>query len=436
MDFRAGPPSQVLQKVTVNGTVDAKQLAAAGLDAGPLLAGSASVLAALTERRNGQGEAQVSADLTDATLSAAPLGWRKPPGSPASGDLHLRLMQDRLVAVDRISLRGSQLAVEGAADYAGNRPSTLKLDRIVLGRSEAHGVVHFPATPDAAPIRATVNGPRLDLSARFAETASQGPPAQPSEAGPPWIVDAGFDQAIMGEGRVVSGLSVHAENDGRVLSRLRLDGRTGPAALFHLDIAPDRGGRKLTASASDAGELLRALDIVGSMQGGRLSVNGNYDDQQPDRPLSGTAEISDFRMRNAPAMARLLQAMTLYGLVQIARGPGLPFTRLIAPFRLTDQAIELHEARAFSSSLGVTAKGRIDRIRNVADIEGTIVPAYFFNSLLGHIPFVGKLFSPERGGGVFAASYTVHGPLDDPRVSVNPLTALTPGFLRGVFGNL
>jgi len=28
----------------------------------------------------------------------------------------------------------------------------------------------------------------------------------------------------------------------------------------------------------------------------------------------------------------------------------------------------------------------------------------------------------------------VRGRLDDPEVSINPLTALTPGFLRGLFG--
>ena len=95
---------------------------------------------------------------------------------------------------------------------------------------------------------------------------------------------------------------------------------------------------------------------------------------------------------------------------------------------------DLRDARAFSSSLGMTAKGRLDLARNTVDMEGTIVPAYFFNSLLWHIPLLGKLFSPEKGGGVFAATYTLRGGLDNPRVAVNPLAALTPGFLRGVFG--
>jgi hypothetical protein len=71
----------------------------------------------------------------------------------------------------------------------------------------------------------------------------------------------------------------------------------------------------------------------------------------------------------------------------------------------------------------------------VVEVEGTLVPAYFFNQLLGNIPLLGRLFSPERGGGVFAATYRVQGPLSDPTVTVNPLAALTPGFLRGIFGD-
>ena len=126
--------------------------------------------------------------------------------------------------------------------------------------------------------------------------------------------------------------------------------------------------------------------------------------------------------------------MTLYGLVEALQGPGLGFNRLIAPFRLSDDVLELADARAFSASLGMTAKGRIDTGGQTIALEGTIVPAYFFNTLLGRIPFVGRLFSPERGGGLIAFNYGMTGSLDDPSVSVNPLIALTPGVLRGLFG--
>jgi hypothetical protein len=170
------------------------------------------------------------------------------------------------------------------------------------------------------------------------------------------------------------------------------------------------------------------------MQGGKLSIEGHYEDALPGRPLVGTTNIDNFRVGNAPVLGKLLQAMTLYGLGEALRGPGLGFTRLVMPFRLTPDGLDIADARAFSPSLGLTAKGHVDLDAQRIDMQGTIVPAYFFNSLLGNVPLVGKLFSPERGGGVFAASYALRGPLDDPSVSVNPLAALTPGFLRGLFG--
>jgi len=35
---------------------------------------------------------------------------------------------------------------------------------------------------------------------------------------------------------------------------------------------------------------------------------------------------------------------------------------------------------------------------------------------------------------LIAFNYSVKGPTGNPDVSVNPLSALTPGFLRGIFG--
>ena len=105
--------------------------------------------------------------------------------------------------------------------------------------------------------------------------------------GPSWTLDAKFDRVLMAQGRASSDVVAHAENDGRMVRQLRIEGRTGPRAPFLVQIVPDRGGRRLTASADDAGELLRGLDYVRSMQGGKLSVQAQYDDAQPDRPLVG-----------------------------------------------------------------------------------------------------------------------------------------------------
>ncbi len=448
MDFRSGPPNQVQEHVTASARATAKQLAASGLDAGTAMAGSASIEAAYTSHRDGQADVQVSADLTDAALTAGPLDWRKPVGDKTTAQVSVRLDHDHLTAIDALRVDGPGLAVHGRAAYGAGGATTLHVDRMQLGRTEAQGTIAFPGRSSSAPIAADVTGSTLDLSARLSPkktTPAQAPAPTPKSAaelakedapGPPYTVQVRFDRALMANGLTASGLFARADNDGRLFRRVVLEGRTDPRAPFRLEIAPLPGtvpARRLTATATDAGGLLRALDVIGTMRGGRLTVDARFDDTRPDHPLAGAAEIDEFRLLDAPAVGRLLQAMTLYGLVELARGPGLGFSKLVAPFRLTETEIELNDARAFSPSLGVTAKGRFDRVRDTADVQGTIVPAYFFNSLLGRMPLVGKLFSPERGGGLFAARYTVRGPLADPSVSVNPFSALTPGFLRGLF---
>jgi hypothetical protein len=440
MDFRAGPPSQILQQVTVTGRADARQLAAAGLDTRTVLAGTMAVAGTMAERRDGRADVGLKVNLMDAELNATPFGWRKAAGQPAAGELKLRLDHGKLAAIDLVTLDAPELSVLGTATYSDGRWSEMRLARLTIGRTQAQGTVRIPPPGNGA-IQATVSGTQIDLSGRLARSqhppaAAATPPARPAareERGTPWIVDARFDRAIMARGQVATGLVLHVENDGLLFRTVRLDGRTAPAAPFHLAITPEPGGRRLDVTAADAGQLLSGLDALGDMVGGKLTLTGRFADNLPDRPLSGTANIEDFRIRNAPWVGKLLQAMTLYGLVEALQGPGLGFTRLEAPFRYTDRTLDLGDSRAFSASLGLTAKGHIDLDAKTAELTGTIVPAYFFNSLLGDVPLVGRLFSPEKGSGLFAATYAVHGPLADPSVSVNPLAALTPGFLRGVF---
>jgi hypothetical protein len=433
MDFRSGPPTQVLQTITVSGTPSVPQLAAAGFDIGDFVTGSPEISATFTERRNGKGDLSVETELTQVTLTVPRLGWSKPPGRPAAGELRLLLDRGRITGTSAMRVTGSGIDVRADTQFANGQLAAVRLSRVVLGQdTDVSGEVKLPQRA-GEPYVVKVTGTSIDASSEFThQTTAPGRPRS-DKAGPPWVIDARFDRVLVGPGRALNSVAVSAENGGRLMRRVSLSGQAGQGT-FRISIEPNAGGRSLSASASDGGELLRALDIAESMYGGRMTLTGQFDDRQPGEPLSGTAEIADFRVRNAPALALLLQAMTLYGLVDVVRGPGLAFSQLTAPFQLSGDTLELREARAFSSSLGMTAKGRVDLARNTADMEGTIVPAYFFNSLLGHIPLLGKLFSPEKGGGVFAATYTLRGPLDNPKVSVNPLAALTPGFLRGIFG--
>ena len=147
--------------------------------------------------------------------------------------------------------------------------------------------------------------------------------------------------------------------------------------------------------------------------------------------------VADFHIIRAPALTHLVSILSLTGIVEALQGQGLAFTELEVPFTRHEGVISLLEARANGISLGFTASGKIYSYAEIVDIEGTLVPAYAINSVLGNIPVLGSIFSGgEKGGGIFAATYKITGPTESPKIEVNPLSVLAPGFLRKLFGFL
>ena len=456
MDFRDGPPSQVLEHATAAGSATPAQVVTVGLPEGIMTAGTAALNLDYLDRRDGSGEVALAANLRDSAL-ATPIGWAKQRGQDATASARLRLTNDSLTGIDQIRASGPNLRIASHVESLAGQLRVLRLDQVQIAQTSATGSITAPRTP-ADPLRVTLRGPKLDLSTFFKTRDTNATPEDDTKRGMPWSVDLNFDQVVLARDETLSQVLLHAEDDGlRVTAGQLTAGPSGQvrASITKLTPAAPRGpkpaggagassppvnpaqpsvGRKLTIDASDAGAVLLAAGVADNVRGGRLRVDGVYDDTLPHSPLNGTATLEQFRITNAPAIGRLLKAVTLYGAVDLLRGPGLGFQKALVPFRWQQRVLHLQSARAFSASLGITAQGDIDLRQHIADVTGTIVPAYFFNQMLGKIPLLGELFSPEKGGGVFAARYSVHGKLGDPKISVNPLSALTPGFLRNVFG--
>ena len=427
MDFRPGPATQVVKKFTVAGKASAANLAAAGLDPDGTLTGETDLNVVLSEFRSGDGELAVKADLTGASLSVPPLGWRKPAGDVAKAGARVVLTRDKPSLVDRLTLDGQGIQVRGEVGFAAGKPVSVRLDRALLGQTDVSGTIRMPP---GGPIAVDLTGPSLDVSAKLTEKPGKTIP------GPAWTARARLDRVLLAHDRTAQRVSVQAENDGTVFRALSVTGTQDDGKAFSLTIGVDGAGRRMAANVAEAGALLNGLDVTDALQGGTLTVSGTFDDTAPAHPLTGSLEITDFRVMHAAVLGKLLQAVTLYGLVDALSGSGLAFSHLIAPFEAADGTIRLRDVRAFSPSLGLTAKGTIDRDAGRVDLEGTVVPAYVFNSLLGRLPLIGGLFSAEKGGGLLAMNYSIRGPSSDPAVLANPFSALTPGILRGMFGFL
>jgi hypothetical protein len=371
----------------------------------------------------GTQSASLDADLAPVTLSAPVFGWGKAAGTQGHLVLGLTLEKGVPVALTRIRATAPGLDIRGQG-----KANRLVVSTLDIGRTQASGVLSAPLGPQGAWM-AAFSGPVLDLRLLRAQSAQTGLPGAASSAGPQWGVNLNFQQLDLAPSPApdLAGLAFAGNGQGGTL--LRGQGMAGGIALIVTPSGPAR--RHLTLHAPDGGALLRALAASNDLEGGNLSLDAEYGGPAP---VTGTLSLLQFRILQAPAFTKVLQGITVYGVPEATSGPGLALTEAEIPFSVDSRMLHLHDARAFSASLGFTATGTVQLANGDVDLDATIVPAYWLNTLPGKIPVLGKLFTAEKGGGLFAMRAKITGPLSDPMVSANPLSALAPGVLRGIFG--
>jgi hypothetical protein len=156
---------------------------------------------------------------------------------------------------------------------------------------------------------------------------------------------------------------------------------------------------------------------------GRLDLN--LTPTGPPGSYNGVLHIEQLRVKRAPALAALLNTISVIGLLEQFNGQGLHFSDVSARFRLTPERLTVLESSAVGASAGISMDGYFDLVAKRMDMQGVLSPVYFLNA-------IGGAFG-RRGEGLVGFNFTMRGPSDAPRVTVNPLSALAPGFLREMF---
>jgi len=405
-----------------------------GLDLMPdIVAGPVGVDVGFAIEHSGDAEATVVLDLGGASIDLGKLGWSKHPGQPATANFVLDTRGGRPVSVRGLTIEGSGLDARldlALADIGGDSTITrADIRKFSAGQTDVSGTV----------IRRAEGGWHVDMHGRTFDAApllndlQRAPPGGKPE--PPLSVSADLNRLSLGPDRVVQSVHAHLFSDGVHWQTANITAIPAPGAKLSLQFGntPGPGPRKLELATDNFGALLHLLNISSKVHGGQLTVNGQAEDDGPRRMLRGTFDGTNYELEDAPALARLLSLASFTGMGSLVSGQGIPFTRLKGDFVLDGGKIELRNARAYGESIGVNASGNIDYAHDTLDLSGTLVPAYLVNSILGNIPVLGDILLGGKGQGIFAANFHVAGPMTDPSISVNPLSALAPGFLRGLF---
>ena len=422
-DFAPGNPAggRYALKATLT---DAARLAL-GLPSGSALSGPVSATMEFTAEAGRISEAQVLLGLRDAALALPALGWSKPRGVEGSARFRARVAKDGTTDIEDFEMVAGGLAVAGSVGLGpGSTFLRADFDRLTYGLND----MSLSLRPlQGGGFIAAVDGASFDLRP-FTEDLTD---FSRQSTAVPLRLNARLTRLIVDDAIQLSGVDVRAERGRTRWEAARIEGRfvDGEGLLLELKAGGER--RRLTVTSADAGSFARTLGFFDNAVGGALNLSAEIHDDEPGNPIRGVVRIDDFQVVRAPVLARILTVASLTGITDILRGEGIAFVRFDAPFELADGTFTLHEARAVGPSIGITVDGPIDRGRGTVDLRGTLVPAYTINSVLGNIPILGRLLIGGEGEGVFALTYRVGGATNSPTVSVNPLSALAPGFLRG-----
>ena len=219
--------------------------------------------------------------------------------------------------------------------------------------------------------------------------------------------------------------------DNNLFKEVKLNSVLEKDKTFSLNISSKNNLRQVEIKSNDAGLLLRKFNVNKSGKEGEFVMSGQYDDTKSTHPLTSTVTIRNMRLIKAPVLAKILNLASI-GIVSALSGEGILISKLKTKFILEDGVLHLKKYEAYGPDIGFSNQGNIYLRKKEIDLEGALIPMVTLNKIIGSIPILGKILTNERKG-IWSFVYTIKGDLNKPKIQVNPLKTITPGFIQKFF---
>ena len=197
-----------------------------------------------------------------------------------------------------------------------------------------------------------------------------------------------------------------------------------------LDIAIKKekktGARVVEIYSDIAKPLVNSYEFFKGLDEGNLL----YVSRSANETSSSVLKIKNFKLNNAPGLAKLLSLADLKGLTDALKGEGISFDSLIIKYESTPNWMEIKEIFLIGPSISVLVEGYFDKEKDILSLRGTLVPAKTLNQMVSKIPVVGDILIGKKvGEGVFGVSFKIKGPTNNLKTTVNPVKTITPRFI-------
>jgi AsmA-like protein/uncharacterized protein DUF3971 len=381
-------------------------------------------------RPDGSATGDFAADLTDTKITMEGLRWSKEVTVPGNITANIKSDPDGKVMLSDVKIIAGGLKANGNAILKDNRIATMDVASLTFGSNDL-GFTFKNNGTDFMEI--DFYGRQFDLrpfvvgTYDFNEADIEG-----LEKDRKLRISGRLDTLLLDADKSLNNIQADMDIEGSLIKTANLSGKFGNGADISFTIEDRTTTRFLTFVTDDAGSLFAGLDLYDDLREGKLTLKAEIDDTKEGRPATGTVDIKDVRLVDAPVLGKVLTLGSLGGIVDLLNGDGIVFATIEGPFTYENGILTTKDFRAIGS-IGITVTGEFSQPEDTINAFGTVIPSYTLNSALGNIPILGTLLVGKKGEGIFGFSYKVTGGLEDPDVSVNAVSALAPGILRRMF---
>ena len=185
-------------------------------------------------------------------------------------------------------------------------------------------------------------------------------------------------------------------------------------------------GEKITTLFLDkAGAIVNRYKFIKGFEEGSLDF---YSTKKGQESVS-TLKIYDFKLKELPALTKLLTLASLQGIADLLSGEGIRFNEFEMNFSNKANLMKIDEIYAIGPAISILMSGYTEKEKLIS-LRGTLVPATTLNKVIGSIPFLGNiLVGKKTGEGVFGVSFKIKGSPNNLETTVNPIKTLTPRFI-------
>jgi hypothetical protein len=299
------------RKITLNLNDKARDTILPGLN--DILSGPVSVVLGTPEKDGGQ---PVTADLTAAKLSLPWVGWTKGSGIPASVSFELDT-NGNAVTLSDFSLSGKSFGASGSIRLAGDTLTEARFTSAKLNTGDDFSVA---IDRSSAGYQVTVRGNKLDARSIIRNVLSDPDSAAaktPSGTPVKVTVDAKLDGVSGFNGETLSDVGISYAGAGSRIGDLSINAATRSGANVSIANGDDGKKRTVAMHSTDAGAILRFLDLYDHMEGGtiRLDLSG-----AEGGPLSGRIDATNFVVVNEPRLKSIVGSARATGNGRSTRG--------------------------------------------------------------------------------------------------------------------